>query len=147
GGTLYIWSRTNPDAELIVSIDLPEERGGYQERRRKLYSEVVYDRKPGGMRLLQRGSHAPSTREEVKGILAGRPIDFLYIDADHTYEGARKDYEMYGPLVRKGGLIAFHDIATRSRGAAVYRLWAEIRAQESCREFQERPDYMGIGVV
>src|SRR5215831_4649630 len=24
GGTLYIWSRTNPDAELIVSIDLPE---------------------------------------------------------------------------------------------------------------------------
>ena len=33
-------------------------------------------------------------------------IDFLFIDADHTYEGAKHDFETYGPLVRKGGIIA-----------------------------------------
>jgi hypothetical protein len=54
---------------------------------------------------------------------------------------------MYGPLVRRGGLIAFHDIATQSDGAAVYRLWAELKARHRCREFQELPNYMGIGIV
>jgi hypothetical protein len=34
----------------------------------------------------------------------------LFIDGDHTYEGVRRDFEMYSPLVRKGGIIAFHDI-------------------------------------
>ena len=152
GGTLFIWSRTNPDAELIVSLDLPEELGGYRATRRKLYREFVHDRKPGVMRLLQRDSHAPSTLEELKGILGGRPIDFLYIDADHSYEGVRKDYEMYGPLVRRGGLIAFHDIETRERDAGVHRLWAEIKKSRRCREIVQReiwqrPNYMGIGVV
>lgn len=147
GGTLYIWSRINPDAELIVSLDLPEELGGYRARRRKLYEEFAYDRLPGTIRLLQRDSHAASTLDELKGILGGRPIDFLWIDADHSYEGAKKDYEMYSPLVRPGGLIAFHDIATRAKGAAVHRLWAELKTQHRCREFQELRDYMGVGVV
>jgi predicted O-methyltransferase YrrM len=147
GGTLYIWSRINPDAELIVSLDLPEERGGYVTRRRKLYEEFAYDRRPGTIQLLQRDSHAASTLEELKGILGGRPIDFLFIDADHSYEGAKRDYEMYGPLVRRGGLIAFDDIGTRSDGAAVYRLWSELKERHRCREFRERPNYKGIGVV
>jgi len=37
-------------------------------------------------------------------------IDLLFIDGDHRYEGVRKDFEMYSPLVRKGGIVAFHDI-------------------------------------
>jgi predicted O-methyltransferase YrrM len=37
------------------------------------------------------------------------PYDFLFIDGDHTVEGVRKDYDMYAPLVRKGGIVAFHD--------------------------------------
>jgi len=36
--------------------------------------------------------------------------DFLFIDGDHTYEGVEGDFEMYSPLVRRGGIIAFHDI-------------------------------------
>jgi len=147
GGTLYIWSRINPDAELIVSLDLPQERGGYLARRGRLYREFAYDRRPGTIRLLQRDSHSAETLEELKAILGDRPVDFLWIDADHSYEGAKKDFEMYSPLVRHGGLIAFHDIATRANGAAVYRLWAELKACHKCREFQELRDYMGVGVV
>jgi hypothetical protein len=33
----------------------------------------------------------------------------LFIDGDHRYEGVRRDFEMYSPLVGAGGLIAFHD--------------------------------------
>lgn len=37
-------------------------------------------------------------------------MDFLFIDGDHAYEGVKADFEMYSPLVRKGGLVALHDI-------------------------------------
>ncbi len=34
---------------------------------------------------------------------------FIFIDADHSYEGCKADFEAWSPLVRSGGEIAFHD--------------------------------------
>jgi hypothetical protein len=36
-------------------------------------------------------------------------FDFVYIDADHTYDGITADLEAWYPKVRKGGMIAGHD--------------------------------------
>lgn len=38
-----------------------------------------------------------------------KPIDFLFIDGDHTYEGVKRDFEMFRPWLRKFSLVAFHD--------------------------------------
>ena len=38
-----------------------------------------------------------------------RPIDLLFIDADHAYESVVRDYKNWSPLVKSGGFIAFHD--------------------------------------
>lgn len=35
--------------------------------------------------------------------------DFVFIDADHSYEGCRQDIRMYLPKIRSGGLIMGHD--------------------------------------
>ncbi len=39
----------------------------------------------------------------------GGPIRMLLIDADHSYEGVRSDFDNWSPLVADGGLIVFHD--------------------------------------
>jgi predicted O-methyltransferase YrrM len=39
-----------------------------------------------------------------------RPIRLLFIDGDHSYEGAKQDFELWSPHVVPGGLIALHDI-------------------------------------
>lgn len=39
----------------------------------------------------------------------GPVFDFVFIDADHSYEGARGDILAYLPLVRRGGVLAGHD--------------------------------------
>ncbi len=36
-------------------------------------------------------------------------IDLLWIDADHTFEGVKKDFELYSKIMNKGGIITIHD--------------------------------------
>ena len=36
-------------------------------------------------------------------------IDYLHIDADHTFEGCKKDFELYSQQMNKGGIITIHD--------------------------------------
>jgi len=38
-------------------------------------------------------------------------LDFVFIDADHTYEGVSKDIKAWLPKVKNGGILAGHDYA------------------------------------
>ena len=38
-----------------------------------------------------------------------RPCALVFVDGDHTYEGARADYERWRELVEAGGHLLFHD--------------------------------------
>ena len=40
-------------------------------------------------------------------------VDYLHIDADHTYEGVKKDFELYSPLMNENGIISIHDTDKR----------------------------------
>lgn len=47
---------------------------------------------------------------EVLQSLPQRPAyDLIYIDGDHSYEGAKKDAELAYPLLKKGGILIFDD--------------------------------------
>lgn len=37
------------------------------------------------------------------------PFKFVFIDADHSYEHVKEDFEMWSPMVEVGGEVAFHD--------------------------------------
>lgn len=45
----------------------------------------------------------------VKEILGNEKASLLFIDGLHDYESIRKDIDAYLPLVKLGGLVAFHD--------------------------------------
>lgn len=38
-----------------------------------------------------------------------RPIDLLFIDGDHSFEGVRQDWELFSPFLRPFGVAVFHD--------------------------------------
>lgn len=151
GGTLFCFSKLAPPDALIVSIELPPAffGGGYPSWRAPIYQAFVSQHQT--IHLLRGDSHAASTLEKLKEVLGGRPIDFLFIDADHSYYGVKQDFEMYGSLVRKGGMIAFHDIVPypKEYDNQVSVFWNEIKhrypSQEFVRDWNQR--CCGIGIL
>jgi len=114
--------------------------------------------RPGQRYVAMHGdSQTTEQRARLQRVLGGRPIDFLFIDGDHGYDGVRADYELYAPLVRPGGIVAFHDIIQdhgsrfgRKTGCwtgEVHQLWAEIRDDHAeYLEFVEDPEQDGFGI-
>jgi predicted O-methyltransferase YrrM len=42
-------------------------------------------------------------------VLAAAPFDFVFIDADHSFERLRENWEGWAPLIAPGGVIAVHE--------------------------------------
>lgn len=42
-------------------------------------------------------------------LVQAKRFDFIYIDGDHSYEGAKADAELAYPLLKKGGVMIFDD--------------------------------------
>ncbi|MEM2105965.1 MAG: class I SAM-dependent methyltransferase [Candidatus Bathyarchaeia archaeon] len=136
----------------MISIDLPGGSfgGGYSAWRIPLY-KLFTRYATQTIHLLRADSHDPKTFEEVRGILGDMPLDFLFIDGDHTYEGVKKDFEMYSPLVRKGGIVAFHDIVEHppETGCEVSKFWNEIKQSYKRLEIVKswNQNWAGVGVL
>lgn len=148
GGTLYLWTRLAQPGAILVSIDLPGGKfgGGYSPFRIPIYRRFARDGQK--LHLLRADSHASSTLTDTKQLLAGHPIDLLFIDGDHTYEGVKKDWEMYSPLVRLGGLIVFHDVAGNYAETHVKAFWDTIKVSYPHKEYIAHPGgQFGIGVL
>jgi O-antigen biosynthesis protein len=147
GGTLYVWCQlAEPDA-LIVSIDLPGGPfgGGYSEDEGRAFDRFA---KPGQRLVrLREDSHADSTKHQLEEILGDRKVDFLFIDADHTYYGARQDLLLYSPLLAEDGVLALHDIVPHSEfpECAVDTLWQEVRGRFEHTVFRDPEDSRGWG--
>lgn len=70
-----------------------------------------------------------------------KPIDILFIDGNHTYEGCKADYVKYEPFVKQGGLILMHDVLYNSMG--VTQAFEEVKHMKLILPFN-RP---GMGLI
>ena len=95
-----------------------------------------------------RDSHDLKTLTYVKDFFFPELIDFLFIDGDHSYQGVMKDFEMYAPLVRKGGVITFHDaIYHADKTEEVDIFWNEVKTKYPFVEIKVGENSTGIGLI
>jgi predicted O-methyltransferase YrrM len=151
GGTFFLLSRAAAGDALVISLDLPGGKfgGGYPNWKTRVYRRLL---RPGQSACFIRGdSHTAASRERVLKALKGNGLDLLFIDGDHTYEGVKTDWQLYANLVRPGGLVIMHDIAshTAESGCLVKEFWAEIKNHFSYEEIIEDPlkGWGGIGIL
>ncbi len=170
GGTFYLWNSINHPDGMNISIDMDDggKHGGIgsdQMDKRDLWFQERF----ANCHFIRGDSHAESTLYNLRynlqsfrmGLNNGlwdrstfneKYIDFLFIDGDHTYEGVKKDFEMYSPFVKNGGIIAFHDIVIsehhHDRDVYVGEFWNEIKNGHQYYEFVEPGNnWGGIGLI
>ena len=150
GGTLFCWAQLATDSATIISLDLPGGAFGGGYRQEDIARFESYLKTHQTLKCLPRDSHLAETYCEVVNVLSGRQVDFLFIDGDHTYEGVKADFNNYAGLVRRGGLVAFHDIHLNPDmpECQVHRFWQEIKHSYEYREFidQNGPGQYGMGI-
>lgn len=148
GGTLYLFAQVaEPDA-CLISIDLPRGDYGRGYPKWKLDMFQSFAREGQAIHFIGANSHESETIARVEKILEGHAPDFLLIDGDHRYEGVKQDFEMYAPLVRKGGMIVFHDIVPGSeeRVGGAPRFWQEIKERYRYEEIVASWEQNGYGI-
>src|SRR5688572_3661132 len=69
-------------------------------------SHRVFDREAG---FSDRCEVLKMSTNDASVLFEDGTFDFVFIDADHSYEAVRTDIERWTPKVRKGGWIGGHD--------------------------------------
>ncbi len=96
-------------------------------------------------------SQMPETIAKVKQVFSNprdisaftEPLDFLFIDGGHDYKTVKADFENYSPLVKPGGLVAFHDMVGIPD---VAKYWAEVsEGRDNIEVYSHMPGGWGIG--
>jgi predicted O-methyltransferase YrrM len=77
------------------------------------------------------------------GIHDPETIDLAFIDGDHTYEGALKDFRKIYPLMKKGGVILAHDC---TKGGAPLKALIEF-SRENDISFEVFPNTTGLARI
>jgi hypothetical protein len=155
GASLHHWLHYSGKDATIISVDLPiSQFCGPQDPRCKIQEDAINNEWKSWTKenndklyLIQDFSQKESVVREVYKLLNGTFFDFIFIDGNHMYEAVKKDFELYAPYVRKGGLIALHDIGYAEEGG-VSKFWDEIKINYKHHELRMNPNKeKGIGII
>lgn len=141
GATLMLFGCVSDQHATLITVDLP--LGVSRERLHR--AAAGPDQSTWTVRA---DSHAPETKAFIENLLLDKPVDLLFIDGDHSYQGVKTDYVDYSPLVRSGGLIAFHDIVPGPEEyvGGVPQFWQEVKEGRVAHEFVESWSQGGLGI-
>lgn len=143
GGTLYHWLQNSRRGTHVVSLD--SYAVGVDNS--AMYDEWI----PRGVMLdvIKGDCHSPRIIRQVNAL---GPYDWAFIDAGHYLKEVTKDWRNYGPMVKEGGFVIFHDILPPSEqwpDIEVALLWDEIRREHLTMEIvnDRTASWGGIGIV
>ena len=117
GGTFYMFNEFSTGKK--IGVDIGDE-----------YKLNMYFYTRGhDFTFIHANSQLPETANLVKNYCDS--FDFIFIDGDHSYEGVRRDFELYKSMLSPRGYIAFHDIDPNhvfkdGPGGQVYKFWKDI---------------------
>jgi len=155
GGMFFALCQIASPTANLISLDMPGGdfgARGYVETDEDIERMNSFGKPKQKLSFIRSDSHKETTLKRTKKILGNKKLDLLFIDGDHTYEGVKKDWEMYSPLVKNEGLVIFHDILDQEAmfpTCKVEPFWNELKRQNETWEFIDDTGdvWGGIGVL
>lgn len=142
GYSMEVWHKAFAP-ELLITIENDQEAFNFVRDRIK-NGELAYMNPP--VIGISGDSHDSKTLANVVGLLAGRKIDFLFIDGDHTHDAVWEDFNKYTPYLYGKGIIALHDAALRgNEKVEVWKFWDELKGYR--KKLIVGKDGTGTGVI
>jgi predicted O-methyltransferase YrrM len=142
GGTLYHWLQNSAPAAKVVTAD--SYATGVDNRDK-------YDSwNSNGCELIviNGDTNLPGTANKIE---PHGPFDWLFIDAGHYLPEVTADWNLYRPMVRKGGIACLHDILTHPSWPSIEvgELWVQIKNDYDTFEIiaDHHAQWGGIGCV
>lgn len=130
--------------KLLITLSLPNQMADTDA---KLIRTWMEDKGTDWVQIIAT-SDDPKALEIIRETLGAfrYPLDFLFIDGDHSYGGALSDYRIHAPQVRVGGYIGFHDTVLFP---PVGDLWRELElaCPGDTQSFVADVDPIGIGLL
>jgi predicted O-methyltransferase YrrM len=124
GGSTFIFASALPDGVELWSYDFhvalrPDMPGAQLDA--ELRSALERYALEGKVHLLVADSRTADPPPE--------PLELLFVDGDHSYEGAKADYERWSAFVAPGGHLLFHDAVDTGGYGNVYPGVARVVAE------------------
>ena len=96
----------------LYSIDCWKQLKSYKDIANKNQIKQYYYYLKTIVRLFKFGKRSRILRrfsKETSQHFKNESLDFIYIDAQHSYNGCKEDIELWWPKLKKGGIFAGHD--------------------------------------
>jgi len=99
----------------VIGEDRQEAMKEHASNRLKLYTDKI--------------EFVYTSSEEFVKTIEDESLDFIFIDGDHSYEGALRDFKNFYPKVKKGGIFAGHDIYIPTVDKALKEFFGKVDVQ------------------
>lgn len=84
---------------------------------------------------------------DILPTLADNSLDFIYLDADHSYSGVKEDLAHAWRIVRYGGFIAGHDYTLNAERCVDAKHYPNFGVKQAVDEFLDEHDLMLYGIA
>ncbi len=105
GGSHYLWTLL---FDTVISIERAEKCCQIARKRLTEYGVAMSESV-----IVCGETQGTDTLERVKMAMEYRPLDFIFLDADHAWKAVQADFETYLPMLRPGGVVAIADTGNR----------------------------------
>lgn len=105
----------NPTSKLYV-VDAWEIYPGYEDITTKEEMDIVFADAKNRLAPYPNVQFIRDWSNQAVRRFADESLDYVYIDANHSYEAAKEDLAIWSKKVKKGGIISGHDYINGHRG-------------------------------
>jgi predicted O-methyltransferase YrrM len=132
GGSFLLCSLFQPDIKICHAVDncdYQRNAQGFSDQPFSIQNKVEYLKKVKNIEV----QYFNYFTDDFFNLGRTNTYDIIFIDADHRYEGVKKDYENSLKILNSNGFLIFHDIVNKDLG--VKKFWNELDPSKKIHEF------------
>jgi Methyltransferase domain len=125
--------------KLLHAVDAWRSLPGYTDIANVSNEEHEANRVEAMKRLARFGSRCQIHRilsEEAASLFENGSLDFVYLDADHSFESVWQDLSVWYPKVRIGGILAGHDFLDGELPEGNFGVESAVRMFQQIHQFE-----------